>query len=73
MTEAFGSWLLKQRRRTDWVGQLGDFAANDRTFPSDGDPNDVRVHMARKGAGGDAFEMLDDAETEWLRLRSEAA
>ena len=64
---AFGRWLITRERRHDWVGQLADAARRDPAFPKTGDPEDVRQHLSNRGAEAEMFEMLDDAEVEWLR------
>ena len=66
--EAFGRWLIAQRDRGDWIDELADAARRDPGFPKDGDPDAVRKHLAGKGAEGDMFERIDDAETDWLCL-----
>lgn len=63
--EAFGRWLLKQRDRGDWVDGLADAARADRTFPKEGDPEDVRAHLRKQQADGDAFAAIDDGEGDW--------
>ncbi|HVJ03824.1 MAG TPA: YozE family protein [Sphingomonas sp.] len=66
--EPFGRWLLAQRSRGDWIDELADAARRDPDFPKDGDPEAVRQHLAKRGAEGDMFERVDDAETDWLCL-----
>ena len=68
MQEQFGRWLVRQAKRMDWVGQLAEQAARDRKFPTDATPEEVRLHLSGHGADADLFEMLDDAESEWLRI-----
>lgn len=63
----FGVWLLSQGKRDDWVADLAVAAKADRTFPKQGDPEAIRKHMSSQGAEGHMFEMLEDAEREWLR------
>lgn len=63
----FGTWLVAQAGRHDWVGLLADQARRDPRFPLNGSPDDARKHLAAREADGDAFEQLDDAEAEWLR------
>lgn len=65
MTGAFGSWLMSQAKRDDWVGMLAHQAASDPRFPRSGDAHAVRAHLSTLQAGGDMFEALDDAELEW--------
>lgn len=62
----FGAWLLNRKPRGDWVDELVDTARKDPSFPRSGDPETVRRHLSARGATGDAFEALDDAETDWL-------
>jgi hypothetical protein len=68
MNGAFGGWLVSQQARNDWVGLLAASAAKDRGFPRRGSPHEVRLHLSQQGAEPDLFEMLDDAEAEWLRV-----
>lgn len=63
---AFGAWLLKQKDRGGFIGELAKGAATDRAFPKAGDPEAVLNHLAKAGADGDMFEALDDAERVWL-------
>ena len=63
----FGRWLLEQRGRSDWIGSLAKAAAQDRAFPKDGDPDQVRARLESQGADSDTLEALDDAERAWLR------
>lgn len=62
---AFGRWLLAQRDRGDWIDGIAQAARADRTFPKDGDPEAVRAHLREQQADGDAFQAIDDAETDW--------
>lgn len=68
MAEAFGTWLVAQAGRHDWVGMLADQARRDARFPRDGSPEDARKHLSLREADADAFEQLEDAEGEWLRV-----
>jgi hypothetical protein len=61
----FGRWLLTQRDRGDWVDELAVTARADRTFPKDGDPEAVRLHLRKQQADGDTFQAVDDAESSW--------
>ena len=63
----FGRWLLEQQGRADWIGSLAKAAKQDRGFPKDGDPEQVRARLETLGADSDTFEALDDAERAWLR------
>jgi hypothetical protein len=67
MQQQFGGRLVTQKGRIDWIGQLADSAARDPRFPQRADPDGVRAHLIARGADGDMFEMLDDAEREWRR------
>ncbi len=62
----FGTWLLQQRDRGDWIDGLANAARADRGFPRDGDVGQVRSRLNVLGADGDAFAALDDAELDWL-------
>jgi len=64
----FGRWLLDQRRRSGWIGDLARAALNDSLFPADGHVEDVRRRLDRLGASGDDYEALDAAELDWLAL-----
>lgn len=64
--ENFGAWLLKQTKRDDWIGPLAMSAKADPKFRASMVPDDLRKKLQEAGAEGDAFEALDDAETEWL-------
>lgn len=61
----FGTWLIAQAGRDEWIGSLAAMAAGDPAFPRGGSAEDVRLHLAEMLAAGDAFEQLDDAEREW--------
>jgi len=64
--EPFGRWLLAQTDRGDWVDGLAAAARADRSFPKDGDPEAVRAHLRKQQADGDVFQIVDDAEMDWL-------
>lgn len=64
--EAFGSWLLTQTKRDDWIGTLAKSAKADPKFRGAMTPDDLRKKLQEAGAEGDSFEALDDAEAEWL-------
>ncbi len=65
----FGAWLVKQiQHKREWIANLAKMAKVDPGFPKSGSPDDVRKHLTVRGADGDAFEAVDDAETEWDRL-----
>lgn len=66
--EPFGGWLIAQRDRGDWIDDLAAAARADRAFPKTGNPDQVRAHLLKLGADGDAFEQVDDAERCWLSL-----
>jgi hypothetical protein len=61
----FGEWLLQQRDRTGWVGDLVASARADPKFPKKGSPDDVRARLRAVMAEGDMFEAVDDAEADW--------
>jgi hypothetical protein len=62
---AFGRWLLQQAGADGFLGQLAQAAKNDRGFPKDGSPEDVRKRLNTLGADPDMHEALDDAELDW--------
>jgi hypothetical protein len=62
---AFGMWLIGQHGRPGWVGELAKAAKADRTFPRQGDPDAVRLHLNKMQAESDMFEAVDDAERLW--------
>jgi hypothetical protein len=61
----FGRWLLEQKDRDGFIGQLAQAARRDPAFPKDGDPEAVRKRMGLLGADPDMFEALEDAEMDW--------
>jgi hypothetical protein len=63
--QPFGAWLLQQRGRSGFVGQLANSAAADRTFPKGG-VEDARRWLQAQRASGDDWEALEDAENAWL-------
>jgi hypothetical protein len=62
----FGAWLVKQAGRDGWTGDLGKAAKADRSFPREGNPDDVRDWLKKQRASGDDWEALEDAERDWL-------
>jgi hypothetical protein len=64
----FARWLIEQRKRPGWIGDLGRAAHADRSFPSGGDVGDVRGWLDRQRASGDDYEALEAAELDWLAL-----
>ncbi len=64
--ETFGRWLLTQKDRDGWVGDLAKAAKLDPKFPRDGDPEGVRARLREMMAEGDMFEAVDDAESDRL-------
>lgn len=65
-TTPFGTWLLGQDHRNDWIGDLTKAAKADRAFPKRSDPDAVRYRLSSMGAEADMFEALAAAEIEWL-------
>lgn len=63
---SFAAWLRAQRDRGDWIDPIAEQARADRTFPKDGTPEDVRAHLRKLQADGDAFAAIDDAELDWV-------
>lgn len=64
--QPFGTWLLAQNKRKDWIADLAKWANSDARFPKHGDADAVRKRLTEIYAEGDAFEALDDAELNWL-------
>jgi hypothetical protein len=64
--ETFGAWLLSQKDREGWVGDLAKAARSDPKFPRNGIPEDVRARLRDTMAEGDMFEAVDDAEADWM-------
>lgn len=64
--ETFGAWLAAQTDREGLVGQLVAGMKQDRKFPRNGTPEDVRKHLSAMQADGDMFEAVDEAETDWM-------
>nr|AGU09803.1 hypothetical protein [uncultured organism] len=62
----FGTWLLQQKGRSGFVGQLATSAAADRSFPRAGTVEDARKWLQGSRASGDDWEALEDAESAWL-------
>ncbi len=67
--DSFGAWLLRQRDRSGWVGDLAQSARTDPQFPRTGSPEDVRAPLRALMVDGDMFEAIDDAEGDWLSER----
>jgi hypothetical protein len=63
---SFGAWLLKQKDRGGFIGQLAASALADRTFPRTGDVEAARKWLQASRASGDDWEALEDAEGAWL-------
>ncbi|WCT75402.1 YozE family protein [Sphingomonas naphthae] len=64
----FGTWLVGQvQSRSDWIGGLAKSARADPSFPRRGNPDAVRHYLSQRGADGDMFEAIDDAERAWQR------
>lgn len=66
--EPFGRWLLTQKDRGDWIDPIAAAARKDPMFPKNGTPEEVKDHLRKMGADGDAFEAIDDAELDWASL-----
>lgn len=64
---AFGTWLIGQKGRGGWVGDLAGVAAKDPRFPKSGDVAAARAWLGGLRASGDDWEALDDAEAAWQR------
>lgn len=59
----FGAWLVGQGDRREWWSALAKAAKADRAFPQHGDVEAVTDYLKLRGADGDAFEQLDDADS----------
>lgn len=64
----FGAWLLQQKDRGGFVGQLATTAGTDRRFPKSGDPEGVRTYLREAMADGDMFDAIEDAEADWRSI-----
>lgn len=62
----FASWLLAQRLREGWIGDLSRAAARDRSFPRRGDPFEVLDRVRAVMIDGDYAQAVDAAATEWF-------
>nr|WP_317893172.1 YozE family protein [uncultured Sphingomonas sp.] len=62
---SFAAWLLMQRDRGDWIDQIANQARADRAFPREGSADQVRAHLNKQQADGDAFAAIDDAEIDY--------
>ncbi len=67
LKQDFGSWLIAQHQRDDWVGLFAFYVRRDGAFPRGADPEGVRAYLTATGAGPDAIDMLDTAALEWGR------
>ena len=65
---AFGAWLVQQKGREGAIGELAKIAVTDRAFPRAGAPDDVRLHLNKAQADPMLYEVVDDAENDWLCL-----
>lgn len=71
--EAFGAWLLQQRGRIGWIGDLATAAAVDPQFPATGDVEAVYARLNALEADSDMFQAVEDAQAEWLGSRDRVA
>ncbi|WCT75062.1 hypothetical protein PQ455_07555 [Sphingomonas naphthae] len=65
-TKPFGLWLLDQRRRPGWIGDLARAAERDPLFPRLGMPFDVMARVREGMADGDPQAAVDAAANEWF-------
>ena len=65
-TKLFGEWLLGQKGRPDWIGELARAAARDAGFPRLGMPYDVLDHVRPLAADGDMTQAVDAAADKWF-------
>ncbi len=61
----FGAWLVTQKERGGFIGQIATAAVGDRRFPKAGDPTAVRKWLQEQRPSGDDWEALEDAVTAW--------
>lgn len=66
MRPPFATWFLDQADRSEALFLLVQSAKRDPQFPRKGDVDAVRARLSACGAEGDLFEVLDDAELDWL-------
>lgn len=66
--ETFGAWLLDRAGDGNNIGRLAAVAKGDRRFRSTSASDDLRMLLRADMADGDAFESVDEAETDWLTL-----
>lgn len=64
--EPFGIWLLDQRERDDWIGDLARGASADPLYPKLGMPADVMERVRLAMGDADAAQAVDAAANEWL-------
>lgn len=67
-SEPFGRWLLAQRDRGDEIDALAEAARQDRGFPKDGSPHDVRKRLVQTGADSEIQEVMVSAAKIWRDL-----
>ncbi len=67
MTTTFRSWLARQKKRDDAIGDLARDAARDRCFPRSGDLARYQAHLDKHDACLAAYETLIDAWREFER------
>ena len=72
MKQPFGTWLLHQQNRTGWLGDLVAAAKADPDFPAKGGPRAVYERLNQRGADGEMFEAIEEAEAEWLAQMRDA-
>jgi hypothetical protein len=65
-TKPFGLWLLDQKNRPGWIGDLARGAALDPLFPKLGMPYDVLERVRIVAADGDQPAAVDAAADEWF-------
>jgi hypothetical protein len=64
--KTFGEWLLDQKKRDDWIGELARGAAQDQLFPKLGMPWEVMERVRQMTGEGDMQQAVDAAADEWL-------
>lgn len=64
----FGRWLLAQKNRSDWIGDLARAAHADPKFPADGDAAAVSKRLNQLEADSEMHLALEEAELDWAAM-----
>jgi hypothetical protein len=68
----FGAWLVTQKDRPGYIGDLARTAARDRSFPTRGASRQVFARVLSQVWDEDTLTALEDALTEWRTLIARA-